>query len=73
MPVLIPGVGAQGGDLRAAIRHGCTSRGDLALINVGRTILYASGGKDFATAARNAAVSVRDEIARYRRECFDSR
>jgi orotidine-5'-phosphate decarboxylase len=62
MPILIPGVGAQGGDLLSAVRFGCTSRGDLAIINVGRSVLYASGGKDFADAARAIASQLRDAI-----------
>ena len=66
LPFLIPGIGAQGGDLEAAVRFGCTGSGDLALINVGRSILYASSGKDFAVAARKEAVALRDEMNRYR-------
>jgi orotidine-5'-phosphate decarboxylase len=70
MPLLIPGIGAQGGDLRQAIRHGCSKRGTMALINASRSVLYASAGDDFATAARNAARSLRDEINRYRELFF---
>ena len=66
LPFLIPGIGAQGGDLEAAVRFGCTGSGDLALINVGRSILYASSGKDFAAAARKEAVALRDEMNRHR-------
>ncbi len=68
IPFLIPGIGVQGGDLKAAVRFGCTRNGDLALINVGRSILYASSGKDFAVAARKAAVALRDEMNRHREE-----
>jgi len=70
MPILIPGIGAQGGDLRNSVRYGCTTRGDLALINVGRTILYASSRADFAVAARTSAEETRTSINRYRREFF---
>ncbi len=66
MPILIPGIGAQGGDLKSAVRHGCTRDGLLAIINAGRSILYASSGEDFADAARRAAAELRDEINRYR-------
>lgn len=66
MPILIPGIGAQGGDLRTSVRYGCTTKGDLAILNVGRTVLYASSGKQFAFAARSAAGQVRDEINHYR-------
>jgi len=66
MPLLIPGVGAQGGDLKRAVRHGCDSRGFLGIINAGRSILYASSGADFAAAARLAAQTMREDINRYR-------
>lgn len=66
MPILIPGVGAQGGDLKNAVRNGCDRDGLLALINAGRSILYASTGDDFADAARRAATDLRDAINRYR-------
>lgn len=62
LPVLIPGVGAQGGDVERAVRNGCTTLGDLALINVSRSILYASAEKDFAEAARREALKMRDAI-----------
>ena len=70
MPILIPGVGAQRGDLRSAVRYGCASDGTMAIINASRSIIYASGGEDFAAAARRAAMSLRDEINSYRREYF---
>jgi len=52
MPLLIPGIGKQGGDLKSAIRDGCDKNGQLAVINASRSIIYASSGKDFAEAAR---------------------
>lgn len=72
LPILIPGVGAQGGDLKAAIRYGCDARGTLAIINASRSILYASGGDDFAEAARAATLALKEEINRYRKELFPS-
>ncbi len=62
MPLLVPGVGAQGGDLAAAVRAGVDSAGRLALINSSRGIIYASTGADFAEAAGNAARRLRDDI-----------
>ena len=62
MPLLIPGVGAQGGDLEEAVRLGADERGRRALINSSRGIIYASGGQDFAQAAGRAAASLRDAI-----------
>ena len=70
MPILIPGVGAQRGDLEAAVRYGCDKHGELALINVGRSIIYASGGNDFAEEAREAALKIRNQINTYRKKYF---
>jgi orotidine-5'-phosphate decarboxylase len=63
---LIPGVGAQGGDLEAAARYGADAVAG-PVINAGRSIIYASAGLDFAQAARIAAIKLRDEINLYRR------
>ncbi len=62
MPLLIPGVGAQGGDLEAAVRAGVDAKGRLALINSSRGVIYASRGSDFAEAAGRAAQTLRDSI-----------
>ena len=62
MPILIPGVGKQGGGLKSAVRSGCDKHGQLAVINASRSILYASSGKDFAEAARTEAKKMRDEM-----------
>ena len=62
MPILIPGVGAQGGDLAEAVRGGTDSRGRLAIINSSRQVLYASSGKNFPQAARREAMRLREEI-----------
>ena len=66
MPFLIPGVGAQGGDLKLAVQYGMDKRGAGIIINSSRQILYASRDKDFARAARSAALALRDEINLYR-------
>ena len=62
MPLLIPGVGVQGGDLEAAVRQGADSRGRAALINSSRGIIYASSGADFAQAAAREADKLRTNI-----------
>ncbi len=62
MPLLIPGIGVQGGDLAATVKYGVDARGENAIIAVSRQIIYASQGKDFAQAARNNAVELRDNI-----------
>ena len=55
LPLLVPGIGAQGGDLAAALRHGRRADGMGLLINSSRGVIYASQGRDFADAARRAA------------------
>lgn len=59
---LVPGIGAQGGDLEAVIRAGCTSHNNL-IINASRSILYASSGSDFAEKAREAAQDLSKKMA----------
>ncbi|HTY00477.1 MAG TPA: orotidine 5'-phosphate decarboxylase, partial [Bacteroidota bacterium] len=70
MPILIPGVGAQGGDLKSAVRFGCDRHGELAVINAGRSIIYASHGDDFAAAARQETLNLRDQINAIREKYF---
>ena len=70
MPILIPGIGAQRGNLEATVRYGCDAVGELAIINVGRSILYVSNGEDFAQKAREAALNIRNRINTYRKKYF---
>jgi orotidine-5'-phosphate decarboxylase len=62
IPLLIPGIGAQGGDLTLAVRYGIDANGDNMIISSSRQILYASRENDFAQAARQATILLRDEI-----------
>jgi orotidine-5'-phosphate decarboxylase len=62
MPLLVPGVGAQGGDVLSTVAAGCTTTGYGMMINSSRAILYASSGTDFATAAATVAQQTRDAI-----------
>lgn len=62
MPILIPGIGAQGGDIEATVNAGKDSRGWGMIINASRSIIYASSNNDFAQAARNAAEQLKAEI-----------
>ena len=71
IPLLIPGVGIQGGDMETCIRNGINSNKEGAIINSSRQILYASKGKDFAEAARKAAMEMRDQINKYRDKGFN--
>lgn len=66
LPLLVPGVGAQGGDVEAAVRSGCTTDGTGLMISSSRAILYAGNGTDFAAAARAAANELREAINRCR-------
>lgn len=66
MPILVPGVGAQGGNVEAVLRHGATRNGDGLIISSSRAILYAGNDEDFADAARRAALALRDSINRHR-------
>lgn len=66
MPFLVPGVGAQGGDVAAAVRAGRTADGLGLVLNSSRGIIYAGSGPDFAAAAGAAARKLRDEINQYR-------
>jgi orotidine-5'-phosphate decarboxylase len=62
MPLLIPGVGAQGGDVAATVGAGRTADGTGMMINSSRAILYAGQGEDFATQAAQVAQATRDAI-----------
>ena len=68
MPLLVPGVGAQGGDVQATVTAGKTAAGTGMMINSSRAILYATpqAGEDFAAAARRVAIETRDAINRFR-------
>jgi orotidine-5'-phosphate decarboxylase len=62
MPFLVPGVGAQGGDVAQAVQNGQTAAGAGLVVSSSRGILYASSGENFASAAREATVKLRDQI-----------
>jgi orotidine-5'-phosphate decarboxylase len=62
MPLLVPGIGAQGGDIPATVKAGSNSRGTGMMINSSRAILYAGSGDDWREAAAKAALATRDAI-----------
>ena len=66
VPFLVPGVGAQGGDVEAVVTNARTADGTGLIVSSSRAILYASSGKDFAEAASHASKMLRDEINRHR-------
>jgi orotidine-5'-phosphate decarboxylase len=68
MPLLVPGIGAQGGDVEAVVRNGRSATGSGLLISSSRAILYAGNDEAFAEAARSATLQLRDTINRYRQD-----
>jgi orotidine-5'-phosphate decarboxylase len=67
IPFLVPGVGAQGGDVAQAVQNGRTRNGTGLVISSSRAILYASNETNFADAARKATLTLRDQINAARR------
>ncbi len=68
MPLLVPGIGAQGGDIEATVKAGSTAGGTGMMINSSRAILYAepAGDEDFTAASRRVAQETRDVINAHR-------
>ena len=63
MPILVPGIGAQGGDIAAVVRAGRDENNRGLIINSSRAILYADSSKTFAASARKVALETRDAIS----------
>lgn len=63
MPLLVPGIGAQGGDLQRVIQCGLNSNNEGLLINVSRSVIYASDGEDYAEAASAEVERLNQQIA----------
>ncbi|MBI2450606.1 MAG: orotidine-5'-phosphate decarboxylase [Candidatus Nealsonbacteria bacterium] len=66
MPILIPGIGEQGGDLKAVLKAGRNSDGQGMIINSSRKIIFASSGPDFAEAARKEVIKLLKAV----NQCF---
>jgi len=66
IPLLIPGVGKQGGDVEKTVRYGTNTDGEMAIINSSRGIIFAGDNEDFAEKARDVAFSLRNEINKFR-------
>ena len=62
LPLLVPGIGAQGGDIEATVKAGRDKNNRGMMINSSRAIIYADSGQNFADAARAAAINTRDTI-----------
>lgn len=66
LPLLVPGVGAQGGDVPAVFAHGLDNKGAGLVVNASRSVIFASNGDDWAQAATRAATGLRDDMRRAR-------
>lgn len=66
LPLLVPGVGTQGGDVETTVTAATRPDGCGVLINASRSVIYASSGDNFGSAARSAAMALRDDINQYR-------
>lgn len=66
LPILIPGIGAQGGEVEPAVKYGMSKRKKDAIYNSARAIIFASGGPDFAEAARRETLELHEMINQYR-------
>lgn len=67
LPILIPGIGAQAGELESTVKFGTDEKGERAIINSSRAIIYASQKENFAEAARDEALKLKDKINLYRK------
>ncbi|MFO7677240.1 MAG: orotidine-5'-phosphate decarboxylase [Thermoplasmatota archaeon] len=65
IPLLIPGIGTQGGEVQKTIVNGTNSKGEMAIINSSRGIIYAGNKQDFAYQSRQKTLYLRDEINKY--------
>ena len=66
MPILIPGIGDQGGEVEPAVKYGMSPRKKDAIYNSARGIIFTSSGPDFAEAARRETLKLHEMINQYR-------
>jgi len=66
IPILIPGIGAQGGDVEKTVKYGTNKEGEMSIINSSRAIIYASKDESFAEKAKTQAKALKDEINKYK-------
>jgi orotidine 5'-phosphate decarboxylase subfamily 2 len=66
IPILIPGIGKQGGDVEKTVKYGVNNKGKMAIINSSRGIIFAGHNEEFAESAREASLELRDKINKYR-------
>ena len=66
IPLLIPGVGKQGGDVEKTVKYGTNKQSRMAIINSSRGIIYANSTENFAQKSRDKTIELRDQINKYR-------
>ena len=66
IPLLIPGIGKQGGDVKKTIKNGTNSNSEMAIINSSRGIIFAGNNENFAETSREKAQFLQNEINKYR-------
>ncbi len=66
IPLLLPGIGKQGGDVEQTVKYGTNDKGEMAIINSSRGIIFAGKDENFAGAAKKQALSLRDSINTFR-------
>jgi orotidine-5'-phosphate decarboxylase len=67
IPLLIPGVGKQGGDVEQTVKYGINKDGEMAIINSSRGIIFAGTDEFFSDDARERAIFLREQINKYRK------
>lgn len=67
-PLLIPGIGKQGGDIEKTVKNGTNGKGEMAIINSSRGIIYAEKNENFSEASRDKALFLRNEINKYKKK-----
>ena len=68
IPILIPGIGAQGGDVKKTVEYGTNSNGRMAIIVSSRSIIYAGNDIDYEEKSRSEAVNLKNKINQYLNE-----
>lgn len=67
VPILIPGIGKQGGDIKKTVINGTNNNGEMVVINSSRGIIFAGSDENYSDISRNKAISLQDEINKYRK------
>ncbi|RLF50267.1 MAG: orotidine-5'-phosphate decarboxylase [Thermoplasmata archaeon] len=66
IPILIPGIGKQGGNIKKTVKNGTNSKGEMAIINSSRSIIFAGSNENYKEKTRETAEKLKNEINKYR-------